>query len=182
MNKFKRFSTSLIILQFIYSPLAMAKVQKKNSRNQQFDIRKIVLPSEISNLGKTRGSIYYSPSVKGKVLIPVHFWGEVSKSGLHYVPVGTTLINGLSLAGGPKSSGNLDEVKLTREANNHIEEQKFDLSQGGDILSYKTELLPGDTIFIPKDDFKENRLYYTSLVGVIATILSSILLYRQVKE
>lgn len=181
LRHLKIIPTIFIILQFTFAPLAFGKAGADKNQSK-FDIKRLVLPSEVTNLGKTRGSIYYSPSVKGKVLIPVHIWGEVAKSGLHYVPVGTTLINGLSLAGGPKNAGNLDGVKLTRKNGNEIIEKSFDLSEGGDIKSYKMELLPGDTVFIPRDEFLENRAYYTSLVGVIATILSSILLYRQVKQ
>jgi hypothetical protein len=168
------------MLQLLFAPLAIAKTKKQIQ--QKVDLKQLVLPSEVSSLGKRAGSIYYSPSVKGKVLIPVHFWGEVARSGLHYIPVGTTLVNGLSLAGGPKNEGDLEEVKLTRQNGSTIDEQEFDLSKGGSILAYKTELLAGDTVFIPRDTFREDRVYYTSLVGVIATILSSILLYRQVKN
>jgi hypothetical protein len=166
---------------FFFTPLAIAKSEQQKPRNK-IDLKQLILPSEISNLGKTTGSIYYSPSVKGKVLIPVHFWGEVSKSGLHYIPVGTTLINGLSLAGGPKNAGNLDEVKLTRNTGTQVEELKFDLTEGGTLTAYREELQAGDTIFIPKDTFREDRVYYTSLVGVAATIISSLFLLRQLED
>ena len=58
----------------------------------------------------------------------------------------------------------------------------FDISEGGDLSLEDFKLLPGDTVYVPQDTFFVNRSYYTSLIGVIATILSSILLYRQVKN
>ncbi len=170
----------LLTIELLTLPLAInAKELKQKSK---ININRLVLPSEVDNLGKTHGAIYYSPSVKGKVLIPVNFWGEVNKSGLHYIPVGTSLISGLSLAGGPKTSGKLEHVKLTRTQGDKITEQQFNLTAGGNTLAYHTELKAGDTVFIPRDRFREDRVYYTSLFGVIATILSSILLYREVKQ
>ena len=70
-------------------------------KKSNYNIRQLALPSEVEDIGKSSGSIYYSPSIKGKVLIPVHFWGSVKKTGLHFIPVDTNLISGISLAGGP---------------------------------------------------------------------------------
>jgi len=58
----------------------------------------------------------------------------------------------------------------------------FDITQGGDLTLEDFKLRPGDTIFIEKDTYRQDRAYYTSLFGVILTVLSSILLYRQVKD
>ncbi|GAB4020668.1 MAG: hypothetical protein Fur0010_23460 [Bdellovibrio sp.] len=147
-----------------------------------YDIRELALPSEVKDLSKSTGSIYYSPSIKGKVLIPVNVWGDVGRTGLHFVPADTTLIMGLSLAGGPGTHAKLDEIKLTRVENGKNKEYQFDLSEGGKADAQAFTLKPGDTIFVENDKFFENRAYYTSLIGVVATILSSILLYRQVRN
>lgn len=140
------------------------------------------LPSDLEGIKKEAGSLYYSNSTKGKVLIPVNVWGEVNKSGLHFVPVDTNLVQGLSLAGGPKSSGVLGNVKLTRNVDGKIQEFKFDLEEGGTIEAYQLKLNPGDTIFVEKEYFYENRAYYTGLISVVATILSSVILYREIKK
>lgn len=158
------------------------KAAKKKEEAPKFDIRELALPSEVQKLGKKTGNIYYSPSVKGKVLIPVHFWGEVGNSGLHFIPVDTSLVQGLSLAGGPKSNSLMDEVRVTSRKGGKLIEHTFDLTEGGDDEAHTFQLSPGDTVFVKKDNFSENRAYYTSLVGVIATVLSSILLYREVKK
>ena len=55
-------------------------------------------------------------------------------------------------------------------------------AKGGSNEAALKSLRPGDMVFVEKDYWYENRAYYTSLVGVVATILSSILLYRQVKK
>lgn len=145
-------------------------------------ITEFALPSDVKDISKTSGSVYYSPTAKGRVLIPIHFWGEVSKSGLHYIPVDTNLIKGLSLAGGPKSSAKLDTVKISRKTPSKIEELKFDLSEGGNVGAYNFKLKSGDTVFVEKDHYYENRAYYTSLIGVITTLLSSMVIFSQVKK
>lgn len=157
-------------------------IQSVLADENNYDIRQLALPSEVKDLGKSTGSIYYSPSVKGKVLIPVNVWGDVGRTGLHFVPVDTTLVLGLSLAGGPSAHANLAEVKLNRIEKGQAKTYNFDLSKGGDLNAQAFALKPGDTLFVENDKFYENRAYYTSLIGVIATILSSVLLYREVKK
>ena len=164
-----------------FSNIAWAKKTKKKSL--EYNLRELVLPSEVQKMGKTSGSIFYSPTIKGKVLIPVHFWGEVTKSGLHFVPIDSTLINALSLAGGPTGKANLEEIKLTRRSGSgKVDTTMFDLSEGGEGKTLEFKMKPDDTIFIKKSTFSEDRAYYTSLTGVIATVLSSILLYREVQN
>ena len=161
--------------------LLMSSSAFANSK-PNFNIKEFTLPSEVKKMQKNYGSVYFSPSVKGKVLIPVHFWGEVKRSGLHFVPVNTTFLNGLSMAGGPSSSAKLDNVKLTRKDADKFKVLRYDISDGGSTDVYGETLKPGDSVFIAKDEYLANRSYYTGLIGVFATVLSSILLYRQVKN
>ncbi len=173
----KKILTGILVYQLLIFPSVVLAEEKVSTA-----FKDIALPSDFEGVKKEPGAVYYSSSAKGKALIPVNVWGEVNKSGVHFVPVDTTLVQGLSLAGGPKSSGSLDKVKLTRSADGKIEEFKFNLQGGGTPEAYQMKLNPGDTIFIEKEFFYENRAYYTSLFGVIATILSTVLLYRQVKK
>jgi len=102
----KRLGVSILIASLLNSCLwaKTVKTSQTKEASSEYNIRELALPSEVDNLGKKGGSIYYSPSVKGKVLIPVHIWGEIRNSGLHFIPLDTNLLNGLSLAGGPTSS------------------------------------------------------------------------------
>ncbi|MBC97484.1 MAG: hypothetical protein CME63_07025 [Halobacteriovoraceae bacterium] len=177
----KKFSISLLIYSLLTVPTWAQKASTQASKGE-YNIRELALPSEVDNLGKKAGSIFYSPSVKGKVLIPVHMWGEIKNSGLHFVPLDTSLINGLSLAGGPTSNSNLESVVVTTTREGKREKLQFDVSEGGDLALEDFKLKPGDTIFVEKDTFRQDRAYYTSLFGVALTVLSSILLYRQVKD
>lgn len=175
---FKNILATLLIVQIIIgNPEGFSQ-----EKSQGVNLRDLALPSEFEGIKKEAGAVFYSGTSRGKALIPINIWGEVNKAGLHYIPIDTDLVLGLSLAGGPKSSANLTGIKVTRNTNNHINEFKFDLSEGGTPEAYKLKLEPGDTVFVEKEFFYENRAYYTSIIGVIATILSSILLYRQVRQ
>jgi hypothetical protein len=169
-----------ILLIICLSPASFAK--NKKSEKSKYNIRELALPSEVENIGKKAGSIYYSPSVKGKVLIPVHFWGQVKNSGLHFMPVDTNIINGISLAGGPTTNAELDNVKVTTKRGGKRERIDFDLTGGGGIELEDFKLQPGDTVYVPQDTFRQDRNYYTSLTSVILTLLSSILIYQQVRD
>lgn len=114
--------------------------------------------------------------------MPVHFWGEVGRSGLHYIPVDTKLVKGLSFAGGGSNSADLSEVVINRLDGKKVKRMEFNLSEGGDIEAHEYTLQPGDTVYIPKDRFFENRTYYTSLVAVAVAILSSVLLYYRIQD
>lgn len=190
MKKFICYTKVLLIsyqLLGISNPIyAQTKGTSGNSDVEQFktklNISELTLPSEVSNLGKQRGAMYYSPTVKDKILIPVHIWGEVKNTGLHYVPIGTSLINGISLAGGPATNAVLSDVKLTRSLSEKTETKEFNLEDGGNKEAYYEKLQAGDTIFIKKSHFYEDRAYYTGLIAIFSTVLSSILLYREVKK
>ena len=174
----KKTITLLVATQLYCSSLAFAEEAKVLGGA----VKDYALPSDFEGIKKEAGSIYYSASSKGKVLIPVNMWGEVNKAGLHFVPVDTDLVQGLSLAGGPKSTASLDNIKLTKNVDGKIEEFKFNLEEGGTPEAFKMKLAPGDTIFVERNYYNENRTYYTGLVAVVSTILSSILIYRQVKR
>lgn len=158
------------------------KAEKTPVVSERLDLKDLALPSEVEGIKKEGGAIFYSPASKGKVLVPVNFWGEISKSGLHYIPVDTDLVKGLSLAGGPKSSAKLENIKLTRREGDELKEIKFDLSEGGTAQAYSTKLEPGDTVFVDRSYFYENRTYYTSLLTLALTVLSTIYLTREVRK
>ena len=172
MKTLKKLTTWLILLSFSFSAYSQEKIS----------LNDLALPSEVKDLKKFPGSIYYSPTTKGKPLVPVHFWGEIKKSGLHYIPIDTPLISGISLAGGLTSSADLEFVRVTRKDGKELEIQNFDLSSGGNEAAYMHNLRPGDTVFVKKTRFYENRAYYTSLIGVLATLISSYAILNQVKK
>lgn len=178
----KKINCVIIICLFFHFSATAKKPKSKVNNGPEYNIRELALPSEVENIKKAGGSIYYSPSVKGKVLIPVHIWGAIKNTGLHFVPLDTNIISGVSLAGGPTSNANLEDIRVTSSREGKRKDYNFDLSDGGTLELEDFRLKPGDTVYIPQDSFRADRAYYTGLIGVIATVLSSILLYREVKK
>lgn len=148
----------------------------------EIELQDLALPTDTKDLRKISGAVYYSTTNKNKALMPVHFWGEVGRPGLHYIPVDTSLVKGLSFAGGGGSTAKLDDLNVNRLENGTVTQREFDLSGGGGVEAHNFMLKPGDTVFIKKNRFYENRAYYTSLIGVAVSILSTVLLFRAIQE
>jgi hypothetical protein len=182
MKKYSKYLVVPLIIQNLLILPCYAQGGATVGRKEKITLKELALPSEVEGMTKSIGSIYYSPHIKGKVLMPVHIWGSVGRPGLHFIPVGTNLIKGLSLAGGPSTSAKLSNITISKELEGNIERKEFNLTDGGNIDAFKYSLKPGDTVFVEKDNFTADRAYYTSLIGVVATILSSILIFRQVKK
>ncbi len=179
MHNLKKFISVVIIYQLFAVTAFSAESPPPQS---DFNLQEITLPSEVKDLTKVPGSIYYSTSVKNKVLVPVHIWGEIKQGGLHFIPSDTTFVKGISLAGGPLSTANLEDIVLIRSSQKgQFQEMEFDLSEGGDSSAHQFKIEAGDTIFIKKDTFYENRSYYTSLIGIFITVLSTFVIVQRVK-
>lgn len=178
MLKIKKMLSAVIIVQLLTCSVFAADVPAAKS---EFNLQEITLPSEVKDLGKSSGAIYYSTSVKNKVLVPVHIWGEVKQAGLHFVPSDTTLVKGLSLAGGPTNLAKLENITLTRATpDGAFKEIDFDLSEGGDTKAHQFKIESGDAIFVKKDRFYENRSYYTSLIGIAITVISTFFIVQKI--
>ncbi len=172
----KSFVSKILVFCFLTCNISYAKNSLK------VDIEELVLPTEVESLPKKSGSIYYSKAVKNKVLVPTNFWGEVENSGLHFIPQGTSLIKGLSLAGGPTGDANIADIQVTQSADKELKTIKFDLTRNDNLDAHRYTLQAGDVVFVKKERYYEDRTYYTSLISVAATLLSGILLYREVRE
>lgn len=180
MQKITRCVVALFLqISFVFNS---APVLAQANTAKDLSIREIVLPSELNNLPKQPGAVYYNQSTKGKVLVPVNFWGEINRSGLHFIPAETNLVSGLSMAGGASSLSRLDNIRLIRRIENKVEVKEFDLTEGGEELAYLEQLRPGDTVFIDRNTYREDRIFYTTLVTVAISVLSTWLLYEQINK
>ena len=66
--------------------------------------------------GKTiRNQYMLTEEQQSRLQIVVHIWGEVNQPGQYVVPDGTTVLELISMAGGPNNFSNISNVKLTRE-------------------------------------------------------------------
>lgn len=86
------------------------------------------------------------------------------------------------MAGGPAGNAKLKNVRLTRVGEGELNDRFFNISDGGGHDAYTFELRPRDNIFIDRSFMIENRSFYVSLVGVAATILSSVLVVREIQR
>lgn len=177
MTIMKRLTSTLLILCFSMSGLAQTR-----QKFPAVSVKELILPSEVQNLPKRSGSVYYNQSVKGKVLVPVNYWGQVTLSGLHFVPAETNLIQGLSMAGGPNGTSKLSNVKLIRKNGKKITIKEFNLTEGGNADAYAYKLQPHDTIFVERSSYFEDRAYYTTLVSVFVSLLSGIIIFNQTQK
>jgi hypothetical protein len=184
MINIKKFLPILISCQLLISSLSSAaEVIKTEPARAELSMQEITLPSEVKDLGKQSGSIFYNTSVKNKVLVPTHFWGEVGKPGLHFIPTDTSLIKGLSMAGGPTGTARIDDVVLNRFGNDgKLKQYQFNLSEGGTPEAYQFKLEQGDSVFIKKDTYREDRSYYTGLIGIAISIISTLVLLQGIKR
>lgn len=168
----------IVCLGIIWS-LTLSSVTYAQADRSKLELNELVLPTDVTNLQKKTGSIYYSKSVKNTVLVPANFWGEVRTAGLHFIPEGTSLIKGLSLAGGPTGQADIEDVQVTREVNGETIRVEFDLSGGGEMDAHNFKLQHGDVVFVEKDHFQDNRIFYTALISVLATLVSTVTIFKQ---
>ena len=98
--------------------------------------------------------------------ITLHAIGEVQLPGSYQLASSASLLNALSIAGGPTTNADLERVTILRESEGQttqlainlrrvLEEEEFDLLP---------TLSPQDTLFIPKQ--RERRNLWRTLVGV----------------
>ncbi len=187
MNILRKLLTVIICNQLLIFSLGYAQEVEPEvtkpaiAQTKDLNLQELTLPSEVKDIGKQSGTIYYNSSVKNKVLIPTHFWGEVNRPGLHFVPNDTTLIKGLSMAGGPSGNAKLSEVSLSRNTTDgKVKQYVFNLDSGGELDAHQFKIEPGDSVFIKKDHFLEDRNYYTSWIGIVISIISTIVLLQKV--
>ena len=181
MNTLRKTLYCLLSFQLAFLP-ALANAQTTIETASAYDLRRIMLQSEISKFTEYTNMVYYAPVRKGKALIPVTVWGHVSRPGLHHIALGTNLVTALSLGGGPYASSDFNNIRLARIENGVFKKKTLDLDEGGDIVGLKETMKPGDQIFVPQSYFFTNRAYYTGLFGIVFSFLSCIYLFNEIKR
>ncbi|MFZ4712072.1 MAG: hypothetical protein ACOYL6_00035 [Bacteriovoracaceae bacterium] len=174
---------SVLIFSFLMPSVPSAWANKKEEEDTSpINLQDMVLPTDIKDMAKQPGAIFYSSPSKNKVLVPVHLWGHLQKPGLHFVPTETNFIKVMSSTGGPLPGAALENVTLTRSVNGEAKKFSFDLSNGGGEDVQNFTVRSGDIIFVKQDRFYENRAYYTSLIAIAVSVLTGVLLYRQIQK
>ena len=186
MRLFNKILSILIVWQILTASVVFAaadvSAEKQPDKQADLNMQEVTLPSEIKEIGKQGGAIFYDTYTKNKPLIATHLWGEIGRPGLHFIPTDTPLIRALSMAGGPTGLAKLEEILVTRiTPEGKMKHYEFDLSAGGDLSAHNFKLETGDSVFLRKDTFSENRAYYTSLVGIVLSLITTFFIVTKVK-
>jgi hypothetical protein len=178
MNHFNKIVCIVLACQLLTISVCFAQEEVK----KDIVLQDIALPSDVKDIGKQQGAIYYDTASKNRALVPTHFWGEVQRSGLHFIPTDTTLVKALSMAGGPTGSAKLEEVTLNRlTADGSVKQYHFDISGGGGADAHTFKVESGDSIFIKRDTFYENRNYYTSWVSIALSLITTFFIVNRIR-
>jgi hypothetical protein len=135
-----------------------------------------------SRAGQMGGVFDYSSSTS--INIKVQLWGYVRYSGYYIVPLGTSINELISFAGGPLENARLDDVRVTKikegaqtklikyNYNDMVYEDeitsdiKFVRLEAGDII-----VVPGE----PRYYARENIAFYLGIVTTLASLTALIL-------
>lgn len=121
------------------------------------------------------GNVFITGQSPGAVLMRVNLWGDVSKSGIHYIPPRTDFITLLSYAGGPGPTANLEECYIKRQTKDSeviIPVNIKDIVKGDN--AHNPTIEPNDVVVIPTVEpvVSDNSL---KTLTVISTVLSVVL-------
>lgn len=113
----------------------------------------------------TRG--FAAPEIAVRPLIRVGVLGRVATPGLHSVEPGTTLLQLLTIAGGPAEDANLSRARVVREGRVHVVNLQSALEGGaaGRIVLYSN-----DVVEIPK-----RRGFTRENIGFVLSGLTAVL-------
>lgn len=120
---------------------------------------------------------FYDLSDPAGVNMKVQIWGNVQFPGLYLLSEKTTVIEVISLAGGPQPSADLDDMRVFRmKPDSTYEMINFNYNDllWNDKLEKVTpapKLLPGDIILLPG----EPRLYWREYLSLGLSVMSTLL-------
>ena len=100
------------------------------------------------------GSVYYTSNKKDEVLLKGSIWGAVQFPGVHYLPLGTRLLDALSIAGGPLDIADKDDLILSTKTPKGLEVKRISVYQALQDNAYNPFIQADDIIVV-----KENRNY-----------------------
>lgn len=135
-----------------------------------------------SEESRSYGGAYYDFSDAETVNIKVAIWGNVRNPGRYVVPVYTTMIDLISLAGGPTEAADLDDLRLYRTPQTGEPQLlKFrydDLIDEEQLIKNRNvpKLEPSDLILVPGAPPMYFRDWFSLTMSVVSMILSVVVL------
>jgi polysaccharide export outer membrane protein len=135
-----------------------------------------------SDLTRSYGGAYYDFSDAETVNIKVAIWGNVRNPGRYVIPVYTTIVDLISLAGGPTEAADLDDLRLYRSPQSGEQQLlKFrydDLLESEQLIMNRTvpKLEPSDVLLVPGAPPMYFRDWFSLTMSVVSLIMSVIVL------
>lgn len=135
-----------------------------------------------SDLTRSYGGAYFDFSDAETVNIKVAIWGNVRNPGRYVIPIYTTMIDLISLAGGPTDNADLDDLRLYRAPQTGEQQLiKFrydDLFESDQLIKNRSapKLEPSDVLLVPGAPQMYFRDWFSLTLSVVSTILSVVVL------
>ncbi|MBC8144070.1 MAG: SLBB domain-containing protein [bacterium] len=133
------------------------------------------------------GGAYFNYSDQGEYIINVNLWGFVGSPGRYSVPSTTTLIQLISLAGGPTDRARLSDIRILHDMTvdstivEPINVFNLEVYQQTADSSLNPILTDGDTIIVPGDAlnvFREILGIFRDIALVVGTLVGLIFAFR----
>lgn len=129
------------------------------------------------------GTTVYNFSNPNKVNFEVIVWGGVRLPGKYIIPEGTTLIDVITLSGGPSNIGVIESFRLIRgrdvngkytsnEVLNLNYSDFFSREQTGQFVKNNPLMRPGDIIVFPIEEEKDFWFYTKEVLTVLTPLLT----------
>lgn len=135
-------------LNAVYLP-AYATDTKNSSKTEPYIIR-----GNEQNLKS--GSVYYASNKKDEVLLKGNIWGAVQFPGVHYLPIGTRLLDALSIAGGPLDSADKEHLILSTRTPKGLEIKNISVYQALSDNAYNPFIQAEDIIVVNENHSYKN--------------------------
>lgn len=137
-----------------------------------------ISPDTLNSVIENNSGYILAPGVESQLLMKVNVWGEVNRPGVYEVLDRTDLVSLISTAGGPTDGAKLSKVKLVRNYGQHKQVMNINLKKYMEDgrLNTVPQILPGDTVVIPKNKFSSVAKYMTFFYS-LAVIAAAVKIY-----
>lgn len=123
------------------------------------------------------GSVYVAPTKKDDVLFKSSIWGAVQYPGIHYIPIGTRLVDAISIAGGPIERANMENITLSSQESSGLKVYNLSLTEALADANKNPVLKPNDVLVIKEDrSLAKATLYVQIGTFILSAIALSILI------
>jgi DNA uptake protein ComE-like DNA-binding protein len=127
------------------------------------------------------GSVYVTPTKKNEVLFKASIWGAVQYPGVHYMPLGTRLLDALSVAGGPVERADMENLMLSTHETDGVKVVNLSVSDALANSDYNPVLRPDDVLVVKEDRSTEKTALYLQIGTFLVSLIGVGLLIGQQK-